>query len=375
MRTALAALCVLAAAAPASAQFPALPANTWVPIKPQTVQPADPAEKGQWMNVGWNKLVYDPDAKRVLFYDRWHDKKHGGYTIYGNCLFSLDPATAKLTPLKIDNWSRRPEGGGYRTILLAENDKEPTPCPRHVYHGFDYVSDLKAVFISNGANQTAMLGGTLLGHDLCADTWRFDLAAGRWAKIDSKEHPRNSLEDGMAYCPDIKSIVYAGHGKLWILDLAAGQWHKAKQDLPRNHMGMAVFYDAPRKRMLLVGGGSYDRWHTKAGGFNTVYAFDPKTEAVTRLADCPTALCRAGMAHDLKRDLWLAVAVLKGEKVEQPSGMFCWDPVKDAWHEVKPANAIPATRGWMPLCWDRDRDCFIGMERETFHAFRYEPGK
>jgi hypothetical protein len=127
--------------------------------------------------------------------------------------------------------------------------------------------------------------------------------------------------------------------------------------------------------MILAGGGQYDRWHTKAGGFNTVYAFDPRTEAVTRLADCPTALCRAAPVHDTKRDLFVAVAVLVGDKVEQPAGMFCYDPAKDAWHEIRPTNAIPYKRGWMPLCYDRDRDCFIGMEGTTFHAFRYEPGR
>jgi hypothetical protein len=56
----------------------------------------------------------------------------------------------------------------------------------------------------------------------------------------------------MAYCPETKSIVYAGHGKLWLLYLAMGQWRKAKNDLPRNHMGVTVFYDPPRKRVLLA---------------------------------------------------------------------------------------------------------------------------
>src|SRR2546423_1692513 len=83
-----------------------LPANTWMEIKYTTVQPPDASEKGHWVSAGWNKIVYDADGKRVLFYDRWHDKKHGGTTIYGNCLFAFDPATARLTPLKIDNWTK-----------------------------------------------------------------------------------------------------------------------------------------------------------------------------------------------------------------------------------------------------------------------------
>ena len=269
------------------------------PIKPDIVQPANADEQGQWINAGWNKLVYDPDGKRVLFNDRWHDKKHGGTTIYGNCLFSFDPATAKLVPLKLVNWTKTATpSGGYRTPPLPENDKEPTPCPRHVYHGFDYVSELKAIFICNGANQSAMLNDKVLGHDLCADTWRYDLEKKTWTKIGSKEHPPNRLEDGMAYCPDIKALVYAGQGKIWIMDLATGEWRKAKTDLPRYHMGMTVFYDAPRKRMLLVK--RLWLWQSTTNGrprlagstrCTPFRSLDGKNHALP--ADCPTALCRA----------------------------------------------------------------------------------
>src|SRR5215468_9361024 len=150
-----------------------LPPNTWVELTYTTAQPGDNAdEQGQWRPVGWNKLVYDPDGKRVLFYDRWVDKKHGGLTIYGNCLFAFDPASGTVKPIRIDNWTvKRTEKGGYRTVVLPENDKEPTPCPRHVYHAFEYVPELKAVFLCNGANQTALRkDGKLVGHDLCDGT-------------------------------------------------------------------------------------------------------------------------------------------------------------------------------------------------------------
>jgi hypothetical protein len=357
-----------------AADLSKIAANTWVPIKPVIVQPKDADEQGQWVNAGWNKLVYDPDGKRVLFYDRWYDKKHGGTTIYGNCLFSFDPATDKLSPLKIDNWTKRNESnGGYRTLALPANEKEPTPCPRHVYHAFDYVAELKSIFICNGANQSALHGDKLVGHDECTDTWRYDQEKKTWSKIASKEHPPNRLEDGMAYCPPTKSIVYAGHGKIWLLDIDKGEWRKAKNDLPRYHMGMTVFSDAPRKRMLLAGGGYYDKWQTKEGGFNTLYAFDPKTEKVTRLADCPTALCRGALSHDTKRDLFFVAVSLKGKGVEQPSGVFAYDPVKDAWREVKSTNEVPITNGWMPLCYDAAHDCLIGMGKTAFYAFRYVP--
>ena len=63
---------------------------------------------------------------------------------------------------------------------------------------------------------------------------------------------------------------------------------------------------------------------------------------------------------------------MKGDKIEQPTGMFVYDPKKDAWKEVKSANQVPMDRvGWMPLCYDSQHDCLIGMVGTTFYVFRY----
>ena len=63
---------------------------------------------------------------------------------------------------------------------------------------------------------------------------------------------------------------------------------------------------------------------------------------------------------------------------EQPSGMFCYDPQKDAWQEIKPANPIPPHKswhGWMQLCYDSHHECFLAKVNEQFYAFRYVPMK
>jgi len=365
----------------AAADLSRLPPNTWVKLDYTTEQPADPAAKGHFARQGWNKLVYDPDGKRVLFYDRWIDKKHGGYTIYGNCLFAFDPAAGRLTPVKIDNWTKKDtKEGGYRTLALPENDKEPTPCPRHVYHAFEYVSERKAVFLCNGANQTALRkDGKLVGHDLCDGAWRLDLKTNKWTQLVSAECPRNWLDDAMAYCPDTQSIIYAGYGRqLWVLDLAKGQWRKAKRSPPpRTAFGETICYDPSHRRMLLAEGGPLDAWKKgKASAFRELYAYDPKTEEVKRLADCPTALYAAHLAYDPKHGVFVTVAVF--DKREQPSGIFAYDPHKDTWHEIKPANPIPPHKtwfGWMQLCYDLHHECFIGKVNEQFYAFRYVPGK
>jgi hypothetical protein len=359
-----------------------LPPNTWVEIKYTTQQPPDPAEKGSFAPQGWNKLVYDPDGKRVLFYDRWVDKKHGGITIYGNCLFAFDPAAARLTPLKIDNWTKKePKGGGYRTLALPDNDTERTPCSRHVYHAFDYVPDLKALFLCNGANQSAIRAdGKLVGHDLCDGAWRLDLPTKKWTRLSQEKAPVNYLDDAMAYCPDTRSIIYASNYRrqLWVLDLSTGKWRKAKHSPPtRTAFGQTIFYDPSKRRMLLAGGGQLDAWMKgKAPEFRDLYAFDPKAETVERLADCPTAFYASHLAYDSRQQLFLAVAVFN--KGQQPSGMFCYDPHRDIWREVKPRNPIPPHTswfGWMKLCYDAHDDCLIGMIRDKFFAFRYRPEK
>lgn len=353
-----------------------LPKNTFVEVKYTNEQPPGSDDKGQFARQGWNKLVYDPDGKRVLLYDRWLDKKHGGQTIYGNCLFAFDPAAGKITPIKIDNWTKiETKTGGYRTVPLPENDTEPTPCPRHVYHAFEYVPDLKAVLICNGANQTALdKEGKHLGHDLCDGTWRLDLATNKWTQLKSDGFPLNRLDDAMAYSPVTKKIVYAGTGRqLWILDPVTGEFRKAKNSPPsRTAMGETIFYDPSHKRMLIAGGGRLDAWQQgPAPEFRELYAFDPVTEEVERLADAPTALYASHLAFDSKRARFFAVAVFNEE--EQPSGMFSYDPHKNAWSETKPEGGIPPHQGWfgwMQLCYDSHHDCLVGKVSEKFFAFR-----
>jgi hypothetical protein len=358
-----------------------LPPNTWVEIKYTAEQPNNnPDEQGRLLPAGWNKMVYDPDGKRVLFYDRWFDKKHGGFSIYGNCLLAFDPAAATLKPVKIDNWSKKELGERrYRTLALPENDSEPTPCPRHVYHAFDYVPELKVVIICNGANQSAQdKDGNLVGHRLCDGAWRLDLKTNQWTRLGATECPPNRLDDAMAYCPDIKSMVYVSNNRqVWIMDIANGQFRKAKQSPSvRPASGVCIFYDPTRRRMLIAGGGPLEGQfnEAKSPGFREMYAFDPKTETVEKVADCPTALYEGHLAYDAKHEQFVTAAV--HNKGEQPSGMFAYDPKKDSWHEIKPANAIPAGAGWfgwLHLCYDAHHDCLIGKARDKFYAFRYVP--
>ncbi|MFO0970325.1 MAG: hypothetical protein U0793_32655 [Gemmataceae bacterium] len=386
MRRRVLILTLLFAAPTPAADLKRLPANTWVKIEYATSQPADPLHKGSFRGAAFNKIVYDTEGKRILFYDRWVDDWHGSL-LYSNCLFALDPAAGKLTPIKIANWQKDwlRSGAvtlGYRTIPV---DKEPTPCPRHVYHAFDHVPELNAVFICNGRNQSAIDTAALeVDETMCNGAWRLDLKTNNWKAIGGPSGPPNprpnQLGDGMAYCPDIKSLVYAGTNRqIWILDLTKNEWRKAKHSPPpRTSMGQTIFYDAPRKRMLILGGGRPDAWaKNKALEFRELYAFDPKTEEVTRLADGPSAFYAQHFARDTKLDVFLAVCVFS--KKEEPSGIFFYDPKKDRWSEVKSENPIPPVRhrageapDRMQLCFDSEHGCFIAKLYGIFWAFRLE---
>ncbi|MHC4917021.1 MAG: Kelch repeat-containing protein [Planctomycetota bacterium] len=355
MKRVLAALFLCLLGLPAAAgqvNFNSMPPNTWVPLKYTVDQPrgGGKGEQGHWSPAGWNKVVYDPLGKRVLFYDRWHDKKHGGYTIYGNCLFGFDPASCRVAPLKIDNWTKIDAGGGYRTVELPENAKEPTPCPRHVLDAFEIVPKLNSIFICNGLNQSGMKNGKLLGSELLKDTWRLDVGKGAWTQVKSAQHPRISASTAMTYCQDVNSMVYVSDRQIWLLNLATGAWRKSGSTVPTGGFGQTVTYDPPRKRVLIKGGitAAFDV-KPPAGGYKDdccqkMYAFDPRSGKVTRLADCPTPQWFAPASYDSKRDIFIVANVMKD------------------WGETtNPTPSCNAWCGWVLMCYDASRDCHVAM--------------
>jgi hypothetical protein len=160
---------------------------------------------------------------------------------------------------------------------------------------------------------------------------------------------------------------------------AAACFRKAKHSLPaRGAFGQTIAYDPTQRRMLIAGGGQLEGQHNQArsAGFRELHAFDPKTETVTKLADCPTALYEGHLAYDSRRELFVtATTYARGD---QPSGVFAYDPKKDAWQEIKSANPIPPFNNWfawVQLCYDAHHDCLIGKVNDKFYAFRAVPTK
>jgi hypothetical protein len=269
---------------------------------------------------------------------------------------------------------------------MPENTGAPTPCPRFVYNGFDFVPELNSVFMTNGANSSAMRDGKIVGHAECENTWRFDLSQNKWTQIKSARHPANfPLGAALTYCSTAKKLIYCNYGELWTLEPGQGEWKKSKAALPERLYGQALCDDPLRKRMLVIGGtrniASLDA-NEKGTHASSLFAFDPQTETIAKLADAPAPLYMAHMAHDAKRDIFIT-APFKNSG-EPSAGVLVYDPNADAWSQVVTRNPTPQSgkkSGGVALCFDTYRDCIIAFVpnsqagADCFYAFRHIPAR
>mgnify|MGYP000867942578 CR=1 FL=1 len=341
-------------AAPAAAFRDDMPPNVWVRVKPRYEPPPD---GGKHLPEGWNKLVYDPVGRRVVYMDRWKDEKRSK-SIYANAVMAFDVGANVVTCVKLTNWKRQDvKGGGYRTVALPENEADPTPCDRHPYGNLTLVPDQNSVYLGAGANRTA-IDGERKSHAVCGDTWRLDLAAGKWLRIDeAAAKPPGGLEDAMEYDRAAKVIVRICRGSAtWLLDVEKGRWRDAgAKDNPGSGMGAAMCYDSKRGRVMVFGGAgkggkAWNEPHPEC------YAYSVKDNAWTRLADAPVPVRAMGAAYDSKRD---AVMIHVNRK-DRPAFFGFYLPEKDEWVRLDLPEGLPApVPNWHTLAYDEAHDVFV----------------
>ncbi|MFO7900543.1 MAG: hypothetical protein R6V58_15965 [Planctomycetota bacterium] len=333
---------------------PDLPLNTWVRVEPKYVRPP---EGGRHRPAGWNKLVYDPVGERMLYMDRWSTRTRG-HSIYANAVMAFDVAANTVTCLKLTNWKRQDTAkGGYRTVPLPANKEEPTPCDRHPYGNLAFVPDRNSLYLSTGANRSA-LRGNLRGQSVTRDTWRYDCAEAKWVQIDeSKTKPPGGLEDAMAYDAAHKVIVRICRGRAtWLLDVETDRWRDAKaKDNPGSGMGAAMCYDSKRERVMVFGGGGKHgaAWNTP---HPECYAYSVPRNAWIRLADAPVPVRSMGAAYDAKRD----VVLVHTGRGRYPYFFGFYDPAKDEWRRLDlPADAKRPVPRWHTLAYDVAHDVYV----------------
>jgi hypothetical protein len=331
-----------------------MPLNTWVRVKPKYV---GPPEGGRHRPAGWNKLVYDPVGKRMLYMDRWSTGTRG-HSIYANAVMAFDVVANTVTCLKLTNWKRQSRaGGGYRTVPLAANKEEPTPCDRHPYGNLAFVADRNSLYLSTGANRSA-LRGSLRGQSVTRDTWRYDCGEAEWVQVDeSKTKPPGGLEDAMAYDAAHKVIVRICRGRAtWLLDVQTDRWRDAKaKNNPGSGMGAAMCYDSKRERVMVFGGGGKHgaAWNAP---HPECYAYSVEDNAWTLLADAPVPVRAMGAAYDPKRD----VVLIHAGRKRNPYFSGIYDPAKNEWRRLNlPDDAKRPVPRWHTLAYDVVHDVYV----------------
>ncbi len=366
-------LCAAALTAPVSAgetspsrkaDLARLPANTWVAVTPRYVGAPD---GGRLFPMHWNnKGTYDPATKRVIVMDRWADKARS-HTIYANAVLAYDPASNTCTVLKLCNWKRQSTPkGGYRTVALPANEKDPTPIPRHPLGCLALVPELKTFYLVNGLNQTSPRGHP-------ADTWKLDLAKGNWtlatARYKGQAHPPNpSMGHVMEYDPDAKAIVYfgsrhAGGHEMWTFDPAKGKWKAGAKDpkagrIPTGSAG--ITYDSKRKLIVLLRGQDLRTYSTGRKEWKS-------------LKPCPRKTGAPGFSYDSKHDVFLATT---SERRAKTATTLIYDPAKNEWGEIA-GPRLPAGSRWSSVTYAPDHNVFVFQggtwEKPHWLLFRYDP--
>jgi hypothetical protein len=329
-----------------------------------------PPGGGQHWPSGWNTLVYDCHSRRVLDVDRWYDPAHG-VSIYANAVVSFDAGTGAAELVKISNWRVEPtESGGYMTVEMPENAADPTPVDRHPYRAVATVPSEGALYLTNGANQTAP--GS---HDAAQNTWRLDLAERRWSLVASDLHPLNMLDDCMTYDEAMDELVYIGHtgaaeSRTWRMPLGTGQWTEAlPAPAPNTQGGGTIVYDPVRTRSLFFGG--YIAYGVPEPA---LWSYDAASNAWSRLADAPLAAYAPGFAYDPVHDVFVASV---SASADAPNRVLVYDPTLDSWTDAGP----PGTEGPVfragTFTYDPTNAVFVQQGGDASQAkwfvFRYEP--
>jgi parallel beta-helix repeat protein len=288
---------------------PTIPSNEWVNISPAYVgQPNGGALAPMTYNVIG---AYDPASKRTMSFDRWTDTVRG-VSIYANAVVAYDPGTNTVTVLKLNNWTQTTDSTGVTVMQpLAANAADPTPIDRHPLGGLALVPGTGALYLVNGANQSARNYYT----DHPDDTWKFNLSSKTWtlAVPSSGVHPPTDVSSysGMVYdaatgkCAYFE-VQYPNGTRTWLLDPNTNQWSQVAADASAANVyisGAGIAYDTKRNLAVAFGGGYY----STSAASTKLWAYSVASNKWTALADAPIAATGAEFAYDSTHDVFLAV--------------------------------------------------------------------
>ncbi len=216
----------------------ALPANTWVDLKPM------PKFAG---NRDWGTLGYDAERDMIYFYN-------GGHSAYGG----TDVAHYHLAT---NRWDQPVEteyplnfiGASGKSVPGWSFNRRPW-VTNHLWNSYRYHPKLKRLVVA-GRFTSPVFGKEKGNPDV--NIYLYDPDLADWEKRVASNVEMSCMSAGVLYVPDLGMIE---SGK-WLLNDEELQWEplQAKGKLPETGGDFGGFvYDPKRKQVLYFNGGYYD---------------------------------------------------------------------------------------------------------------------
>ncbi len=212
----------------------AVPANTWVDLKPPLTYNGERC---------WGTMAFDPDRDMIYWFN-------GGHSVWPG-------ADVVRYHLSSNRWDQPVEtemslgfiGTGY---LPGWNFNRRAWICGHSYNTYAYHPGLKKMVLNGRVTWASGAPD--------ANTYVYDPDYGDWSQRAPTPRPFDYHATMVRYAPGLGLITWSG-SELWKLDDASLKWERLalKGNLAKaimDHAGLA--YDPKRKRMLFFTGGGYN---------------------------------------------------------------------------------------------------------------------
>jgi N-acetylneuraminic acid mutarotase len=202
-----------------------------------------------------------------------------------------------------------------------------------------------------------LFGGWVGGTDYSDSLWSYDSATSTWTELfQGGDLPAARATQAVVYEPTgNRLIVFGGRdsatyfGDTWAYNLDDNTWTELRPvgTVPAARAGHSLVYDPVSKRVILFGG-----WNG-VNQYNDTWAYDPVTNAWTNLRPggrVPAARDSQAMAYDptSKR------MILFGgwNTTMEYNDTWSYDPAANEWDELDPSGELPPARALEQMAYD-----------------------
>ncbi len=338
-------------------------ADTWTLLKPSGTLPS---------RRGAHSMVYDPVSHQMIMF--------GGSGDTGTSLddtWAYDPAT--------NIWTELEPAGTLPSARSAHSLTHDPASGRLIMFGgasyksyqdtwaYDPATDIWTELEPSGTQLLArsaqsmaydpargrfiMFGGDSAG-TLLDDTAVYDPAANAWTELEpSGMRPTARSAHSMVYDPaGGRFIMFGGDSAgaflddTWVFDPAANTWTELEPSgmRPTARSAHSMVYDPTSGRLILFGGA------IALALLDDTWAYDPVANAWTELKPSGT-LPPARSAHSMAYDPGTHRLIMFGGRGDAGTSLndtWAYDPTANAWTELKPSGTLPPARSAHSMAYD-----------------------